>query len=101
MSWNPTHTPECPGSDKPALEALIIPRARDLGLTIGRFPPGPLNAITDVGQVTVGHVTLNEGARTEVGHFDFLEQGGFDVFINVVDGDVYIDAGGTWLRVVE
>ena len=44
-----------------------MPRARDLGLTIGRFPPGPLNAITDVGQVAVGHVTLNEGARTRTG----------------------------------
>ncbi|WP_181893132.1 P1 family peptidase [Falsiruegeria mediterranea] len=44
-----------------------MPRARDLGLTIGRFPPGPLNAITDIGQVAVGHVTLNEGARTRTG----------------------------------
>lgn len=36
------------------------PRARDLGVP---FPgePGPLNAITDVPGVTVGHVTLVEG----------------------------------------
>lgn len=44
-----------------------MPRARDLGLTIGRFPSGPLNAITDVGQVAVGHVTLIEGERTRTG----------------------------------
>ena len=34
------------------------PRARDLGLVCGRLAPGPLNAITDVGGVLVGHRTL-------------------------------------------
>lgn len=53
-----------------------MPRARDLGLTIGRFPPGPLNAITDVGQVAVGHVTLNEGARTRTGATAILPHSG-------------------------
>ena len=33
-------------------------RLRDLGLTIGRMPPGPLNAITDVPGVLVGHRTV-------------------------------------------
>lgn len=37
-------------------------RARDLGIHIGRGLPGPLNAITDVTGVTVGHTTLVEGA---------------------------------------
>jgi D-aminopeptidase len=37
------------------------PRARDAGLSIGPFAPGPLNAITDVPGVRVGHVTLNYG----------------------------------------
>ena len=37
------------------------PRARDLGLAPGVFPPGPLNAITDVAGCEVGHVTLIEG----------------------------------------
>jgi len=36
-------------------------RARDLGITIGRYPPGPWNAITDVAGVKVGHVTLIKG----------------------------------------
>ncbi len=35
-------------------------RLRDLGLTIGVLPPGPLNAITDVPGVRVGHVTIVE-----------------------------------------
>ncbi|MGH8434876.1 MAG: P1 family peptidase [Pseudomonas sp.] len=33
-------------------------RARDLGIRIGQLQPGPLNAITDVPGVRVGHVTL-------------------------------------------
>jgi D-aminopeptidase len=36
-------------------------RVRDLGIVIGRYPPGPLNAITDVAGVKVGHVTLIRG----------------------------------------
>lgn len=38
------------------------PRARDLGIIIGRLDPGPLNAITDVAGIRVGHTTLIEGA---------------------------------------
>ena len=36
-------------------------RARALGLHIGQFQPGPLNAITDVPGVKVGQVTLMQG----------------------------------------
>jgi L-aminopeptidase/D-esterase-like protein len=36
-------------------------RARDLGIPFEGLPPGPLNAITDVPGVEVGHVTLIEG----------------------------------------
>jgi D-aminopeptidase len=44
-------------------------RARDLGVAIGRGQPGPYNAITDVGGVTVGHTTLIEGdGPLRVGH---------------------------------
>ncbi len=34
------------------------PRLRDLGITLGTFATGPLNAITDVAGVAVGHSTL-------------------------------------------
>src|SRR5919199_1585118 len=37
------------------------PRARELGINIGFLSPGPLNAITDVAGVRVGHTTLIEG----------------------------------------
>ncbi|MGE5654981.1 MAG: P1 family peptidase [Bacillota bacterium] len=36
-------------------------RARDVGIRIGFYEPGPLNAITDVRGVRVGHTTLIEG----------------------------------------
>jgi D-aminopeptidase len=37
------------------------PRARELGIVIGTYPSGPLNAITDVAGVKVGHTTLISG----------------------------------------
>jgi len=36
-------------------------RARDLGIAIGEGTPGPLNAITDVAGVRVGHATIVSG----------------------------------------
>ena len=36
-------------------------RVRDLGIVIGRYQPGPFNAITDVAGVKVGHMTLIKG----------------------------------------
>ncbi len=36
-------------------------RARDLGIAIGVLPAGPLNAITDVPGVSVGHCTVSWG----------------------------------------
>jgi D-aminopeptidase len=40
---------------------MVRPRARDVGLAVGRLPPGTLNAITDVAGVRVGHTTLIAG----------------------------------------
>ena len=37
-------------------------RLRDLGIHIGEFSPGPLNSITDVPGVRVGHSTVIEGS---------------------------------------
>lgn len=37
------------------------PRLRDLGIMIGMLQPGPLNAITDVAGVRVGHTTVIHG----------------------------------------
>ena len=47
----------------PLLESVAAesPRARDLGVPFGGLP-GPLNAITDVEGVEVGHITLLTGS---------------------------------------
>ncbi len=58
-------------------------RARDAGIIIGHYAPGPLNAITDVGDVRVGHCTLIEGPRTRTGATAILPHGG-DVFADKV-----------------
>jgi D-aminopeptidase len=52
------------------------PRARELGLEIGVLTPGPLNAITDVVGVRVGHFTLQQGSRFNTGITAVLPHGG-------------------------
>lgn len=52
------------------------PRARDIGLSIGIFPTGPSNAITDVPGVLVGSVTLREGDTLATGVTAILPHGG-------------------------
>ena len=43
------------------------PRARDIGLIVGIFEPGEMNAITDVGNVKVGHTTVFRGDDIRTG----------------------------------
>jgi D-aminopeptidase len=52
------------------------PRARDIGITPGVLRPGALNAITDIGGVSVGHVTLIEGPDIRTGVTAILPHGG-------------------------
>lgn len=68
------------------------PRARDLGIEPGVFSPGPLNSITDVRGVRVGHVTLIEGARTRTGVTVVLPHDG-NIFQNKVPGAVFVGNG--------
>jgi D-aminopeptidase len=51
-------------------------RLRELGYTVGRFPPGGRNALVDVPGVMVGHRTLNEGERLRTGVTAILPHGG-------------------------
>ncbi|MBB4955893.1 D-aminopeptidase [Agrobacterium vitis] len=51
-------------------------RLRELGIQLGHYPIGPLNGITDVAGVAVGHVTLMEGDRTRTGATVILPHGG-------------------------
>ncbi len=52
------------------------PRFREAVGPVGVLPTGPLNAITDVEGVTVGHVTLIEGERIRTGVTAILPHGG-------------------------
>lgn len=83
----------------PILASLLItslmlqqtgrPRARDLGIAPGALTPGPLNAITDVADVRVGHVTLVEGENVRTGVTAILPHGG-NLFQNKVAGAVFV-----------
>jgi len=78
------------------------PRARDLDISPGVFPPGPLNAITDVPDVRVGHETILEG-RARTGVTVIVPHGG-NVFREKVAGAVFVGnafgklAGSTQVR---
>src|SRR6476661_5649441 len=65
------------------------PRARDLGIAPGTFPPGPLDAITDVAGVRVGQVTLVEGDTVRTGVTAILPHGG-NLFQDKVAGAVFV-----------
>ena len=52
------------------------PRARDIGITVGSFPPGPLNTITDVPGVRVGQTTILGGDSINTGITAILPHGG-------------------------
>ena len=65
------------------------PRARDLGLAPGVFAPGPLNAITDVDGVRVGHVTLPPATPMRTGVTAVVPHPG-NVFQDKVAGAVFV-----------
>lgn len=52
------------------------PRLRDWGIAIGSHRPGPLDAITDVPGVRVGHVTVARGSAVNTGVTAVLPHGG-------------------------
>lgn len=51
-------------------------RARDHGIAPGVLPVGPLNAITDVEGVQVGHMTKTDGTRVNTGATVIFPHGG-------------------------
>ena len=68
------------------------PRARDVGVVVGILPPGPLNAITDVPGVRVGHVTVVEGDRVRTGVTAILPHGG-NLFRERVPAAIHVGNG--------
>jgi D-aminopeptidase len=65
------------------------PRARELGIIVGLLPPGPLNAITDVAGVRVGHATIRRGENVRTGMTAILPHAG-NMYRDKVAGAVFI-----------
>jgi D-aminopeptidase len=65
------------------------PRARELGIRPGAAEPGPLNAITDVAGVLVGHTTVIEGANVRTGVTAIRPHAG-NLFREKVPGAVFV-----------
>ncbi len=59
-----------------ALPAQGRPRARDIGIVVGSFTPGPLDAITDVPGVLVGQSTIVRGDSVRTGVTVIFPHGG-------------------------
>jgi len=68
------------------------PRLREFGIKTGILEPGPLNAITDVVGVKVGHVTLIEGDSIRTGVTAILPHEG-NIFQEKVPAAVYVANG--------
>ena len=73
-------------------QAPARPRARDLGVAPGIFRPGPLNAITDVAGVRVGHATVIEGGRIRTGVTAILPHEG-NQFLDRVPAALHVGNG--------
>lgn len=67
-------------------------RARAFGVAPGILAPGPLNAITDVAGVKVGHVTLSEGGDIRTGATAILPHGG-NLYQEKVPAAVFVGNG--------
>ena len=65
------------------------PRAREAGVIVGILPPGPLNSITDVKGVLVGHTTIVRGDNVRTGVTAVLPHDG-NLFREKVPGAVFI-----------
>src|SRR3989449_7558678 len=65
------------------------PRAREAGVIVGILPPGPLNSITDVNGVLVGHSTIVSDGKVRTGVTAILPHGG-NLFREKVPGAVFI-----------
>jgi D-aminopeptidase len=68
------------------------PRVREAGIKVGILPPGPLNAITDVTGVLVGHTTIVRGESIRTGVTAILPHSG-NLFREKVPGAVFVGNG--------
>src|SRR5579864_2814036 len=68
------------------------PRASDLSLKVGVLPAGPLDAITDVAGVRVGHTTIIRGDNIRTGVTAVLPHAG-NLFREKVPGAIFVGNG--------
>ena len=68
------------------------PRASDLGLKVGILPTGPLDAITDVAGVEVGHTTIIRGDNIRTGVTAVLPHSG-NLYREKVPGAIFVGNG--------
>jgi D-aminopeptidase len=68
------------------------PRASDIGLKVGILPPGPLDAITDVAGVEVGHTTIIRGDDIRTGVTAVLPHAG-NLYREKVPAGIFVGNG--------
>jgi D-aminopeptidase len=78
-----------PALAEPAAKRL---RAREAGIVVGPLPTGPLNAITDVPGVRVGHTTVIEGERLHTGVTAILPHGD-NLYLDRVPAGIVVGNG--------
>ena len=76
----------------PPAQTQNRPRAREAGVVVGVLPTGPLNAITDVDGVLVGHTTIIRGDNVRTGVTAILPHGG-NLFREKLPGAVFVGNG--------
>jgi len=75
-----------------AAQAEDRPRARDAGLIVGTFPTGPMNSITDVAGVKVGHATVIEGDDIRTGVTAIIPGPG-NLYTHPIPGWIHVGNG--------
>jgi len=68
------------------------PRSSDIGIKVGVLPAGPLDAITDVAGVAVGHTTIVRGDNIRTGVTAIVPHPG-NLFREKVPGAVFVGNG--------
>lgn len=75
-----------------AVVANSRPRAREAGIKVGILPTGPLNSITDIAGVLVGHTTIIRGDSIRTGVTAILPHGG-NLFREKVPSGIFVGNG--------
>lgn len=84
--------PAAQTAPRPSHPNGLRPRAREAGIKVGILPVGPLNAITDVGGVMIGHTTIIRGDSIRTGVTAVLPHNG-NLFREKVPGAIFVGNG--------